>query len=155
MIIRFLADYLVIIVVIIGAGSLLWFVRDGRYQTYVRLLMMGLTALLIARLLALVYQPDEVRPFIEQGVAAKASYLNNPGFPSDHVLFVTVIAIMVWVATKRTGLYGLLLVLSAGVAIGRVLALVHTPLDVAGGMLVALLAGVIWYPKQLIRPKAK
>jgi membrane-associated phospholipid phosphatase len=151
--IKFLADYLVIIIVLIGVSSLLIYVRKDRYQTYLRIIMMGLTALLIAKVLSLVFQPDGARPFLELKQAAKASFLNNPGFPSDHALFVMFITIAVWVATKRKLLSLMLLIMSIGVAVGRVLALVHTPLDVTGGFAVAFIAGLLWYGPELFSSK--
>ena len=106
--------------------------------------MAGLTAFLVAKLLATLYQPTGERPFQLLGVAPGAAYLDNPGFPSDHALFVTAIMLAVWFETKSKVLTGILAVFVVLVCIGRVLALVHTPLDVAGGILVACI-GAAWY----------
>lgn len=149
-VIKFIADYLVIIIVIVGGLVVLFMTpKVGRYQRFVRVLMMGLTALLLARLITLVFHPDELRPFAVEGKSALAAYLNNPGFPSDHMLFVTTITLAVWVATKHVGMTIALLVGSLIVGVGRVLALVHTPLDVIGGLVIAIVAALIWYPKAL------
>src|SRR5215213_10623243 len=147
--IKFIADYLVVLIALIGAGCLLFDVRSDRYQVYARVGMMGLTALLLAKVTTLVFHPDEVRPFISSNTQPLAAYLNNPGFPSDHVLFVVVITAAVWVATKRRSVSALLLTLSVLVAVGRVVALVHTPLDVTGGAVIASVAVVLWYPRAL------
>lgn len=111
--------------------------------------MAGLTALLAAKIVASFYQPDAARPFIEMGVAAKAAYLDNAGFPSDHVLFSAAIAYAVWFETKRKNVASLLFVLVAIIALGRVVALVHSPLDVVGGFIFASF-GALWY---LTKPK--
>lgn len=145
MLVRIIADGLVIPVVLLGAVSLLCFVPKGsRLQSYSRILMAGLTAYLTAKLLGSIYQPGLARPFEQLGVEAGASFLNNPGFPSDHVLFCTAISLAVWFETRRRKLAGILFGMTLLVALGRVLALVHTPLDVLGGFIIAF-AGVPWY----------
>ena len=143
--IQLIADGAVIPVVLIGAYALIAKVPSkGRYAAYCRILMAGLTAFLLAKLLATLYQPTGERPFQILGVAPGAAYLDNPGFPSDHALFVTAIALAVWFETKSRILTSILAVLVVLVCVGRVLALVHTPLDVIGGILVACI-GAGWY----------
>lgn len=78
------------------------------------------------------------------GLHPGASYLDNPGFPSDHTLFVTAIALAVWFETTYRKLAVGLFLLVIVVAVGRVLALVHTPLDVSAGIVIALIGG-LWY----------
>lgn len=148
-IIELLADGAVVPIVLIAGYALLFKVPKGkRYEAYCRIFMAGLTAYLVAKLLASVYQPSGERPFEILGVAPGASYLNNPGFPSDHALFTAFLTLAVWFETRRKRLTLLLAVLTLLVCVGRVLALVHTPLDVIGGLLVACV-GALWY----VRPK--
>lgn len=147
--IRIMADGLVVPVVIIAAWALLARLpKKVRFERIARGVVTGLVALLLAKILSLFYQEGE-RPFVELGVQAKAAYLNNPGFPSDHVLFVFCITLVVWAATKDKKISLTLLVLSILVALGRVLALVHTPLDVAGGIFCAVVAASAVYGRQL------
>jgi undecaprenyl-diphosphatase len=144
-IIEFLADGAVVPIVLIAGYALLFKVpRAGRFQAYCRILMAGLTAYLIAKLLGSVYQPSGERPFEILGVDPGASYLNNPGFPSDHALFTAFLTLAVWFETRKKGLALILVTLTILVCVGRVLALVHTPLDVIGGLVVASL-GALWY----------
>ncbi len=143
--IRLIADGAVIPVILIGIYALIYKVPSGnRYEAYCRILMAGLTALLLAKLMATLYQPIGERPFELLGVAPGAAYLNNPGFPSDHALFVTAITLAVWFETRSRILTTILVTLVVLVCVGRVLALVHTPIDVIGGILVAV-AGAGWY----------
>lgn len=145
LLIKFAADGLVVVIVLIGAGVLLMKTPKGaRLETYSVVLMAGLTAYLCATLIASIYQPEAARPFQQLGVDAGAAYLDNPGFPSDHTLFCMAIVLAVWFGTKMKKTAALLLVLTLIVAIGRVLALVHTPLDVVGGIIIAL-TGLPWY----------
>lgn len=144
-IIRIIADGFVVPVVLLGGFALLFRVnKNKRIEVYCRVLLAGLTAYLIAKLLASVYQPSHLRPFELMDTAAKASYLNNPGFPSDHALFVWAITFAVWFETNARKLAYVLVVFSLLVCVGRVLALVHTPLDVLGGFVIALV-GAGWY----------
>jgi len=143
--IHLIADGAVIPVALIGAYALIAKIpMNKKYEAYCRILMAGLTAFLVAKLLATLYQPAAERPFQLAGVAPGAAYLDNPGFPSDHALFVTAITLAVWFETKSKILTIILAILVVTVCVGRVLALVHTPLDVIGGIIVALV-GAGWY----------
>lgn len=144
-IIRLIADVAVIPVVLIAAWALVFKIPKGqRYKAYCRILMAGLTAYLLAKFVASVYQPSTLRPFQELGLDPGAFYLNNPGFPSDHALFVTAIACAVWFETRLKKTSIVLFTLVALICLGRVLAHVHTPLDVIGGVGIALI-GALWY----------
>jgi len=151
--IRFIADGAVVLVILIGAYTLLFKVpKGGRFEAYSRILMAGLTSYLVAKFVASIYQPSLERPFELMGVEAGALYLNNPGFPSDHALFVAAITAAVWFETKRKKTTIVLLVLVALICIGRVVALVHTPLDVIGGLVIGLI-GAVWYVQKPVEKK--
>ena len=144
-IIRIAADGAMIPIILIGAYALVFKVPKGqRLQAYSRILLAGLTTYLLAKLIGSVYQPEALRPFEVAGTSAGASFLNNPGFPSDHILFATAITCAVWFETKQKLLTWLLVDLVVIVAVGRVLARVHTPIDVIGGAVIALI-GSLWY----------
>ena len=144
---RFIADGLLIIILVVSGGLTLWAIRRDSSRYLPVIIMAGLSALLAGKLMSLVYQPDAARPFIEAGVAAGASYVNNPGFPSDHALLGTIAVITLWAVSPRyrsvAYVLGLLVIV---MCIGRVVALVHTPLDVIGGAVAAII-GSLWYKK--------
>lgn len=145
MVIKIIADGLVVPIVLLAAWALLFKIPTGhRYKAYCRILLAGLTAYLFAKLIGSVYQPELQRPFELLGVEARASFMNNPGFPSDHVLFCTAITLAVWFETRHKLITGLLVAATILVAVGRVVALVHTPLDVIGAVFIAC-TGVLWY----------
>lgn len=158
--IRLIADGAVLPVILLATFALLVYVPKGkRLESYSRVLVAGLTAYLLAKLLGAVYQPTEMRPFELLGVTAGASYLNNPGFPSDHALFTAFLTLAVWFETGRKKLSIVLAVLTLLVCTGRILALVHTPLDVIGGVMVACI-GSLWFLEDYrktaaVRQKAK
>lgn len=141
---KLIADGLVILVVIIGAATYLLSVTHDRYQQYTRAFMAGLTAYAIGRIASLFYIQTE-RPFVLLGVEPRAAYLDNPGFPSDHVLFVVTITLIVWATTRNAKATIVLALLCVAVAIGRVYALVHSVADVIGGAVAAALGVAIWY----------
>ena len=143
--IRIIADGAVIPIILIGAYALVFKIPKGqRLKAYSRILVAGLTTYLLAKLIGAIYQPSSERPFEILGTVAGASFLNNPGFPSDHTLFITAITCAVWFETKQKIFTIILASLVVVVCIGRVLALVHTPSDVIGGVVIALI-GSLWY----------
>ncbi len=144
-IVRIIADGAVLPVILIGSYMLVFKIPRGhRFEAYSRILMAGLTAYLIAKIIGSIYQPSIERPFELLGVPAGASFLNNPGFPSDHALFVTAITCAVWFETRHKAVSLTLVGLTLTVGVGRVLALVHTPIDVIFGVLIGLI-GSLWY----------
>lgn len=147
---RLIADGAIIPIILIGSFLLVFKVPKGhRYEAYCRILMAGLTAYLLAKLVASIYQPSLERPFEVLGVQAGALFLNNPGFPSDHTLFAAALTLAVWFETKFKRMALVLAGLTILVCIGRVVALVHTPMDVIFGVIFALL-GSFWY---FLRPR--
>jgi membrane-associated phospholipid phosphatase len=142
--VRLLADGTLIAVVAIAGYALTVHVpKSQRIEVYCRVLMAGLTAYLFAKLIGSVFQPVGERPFQAMGTAAGALYLQNGGFPSDHALFASFLTLAVWFETRRKRLALVLAVLTVLMGIGRVLALVHTPLDIIGGVGIAFI-GALW-----------
>ncbi|TAL14708.1 phosphatase PAP2 family protein [Patescibacteria group bacterium] len=143
--IHIIADGSLIPVVLIGAYMLIFKIPKGhRFEAYCRVLMAGLTAYLLAQLIASIYQPEAARPFELLGTQAGALFLNNPGFPSDHTLFATAITCAVWFETRNKLATLILALLVIVICVGRVVALVHTPTDVIGGVIIGLI-GSLWY----------
>lgn len=145
LLVKLLADGLLVVLLgVAGLALLFWTSKKTKLTVYPYVIMAGLTSLLVGKLMSLVYQPATLRPFLEQGVSAGAAYIDNPGFPSDHVLLATIVALTVVVLVKKRWLAIGLTIAVAAIGIGRILALVHTPLDVLGGV-VAGLSGGLWY----------
>lgn len=151
--IRFIADWLVIPIVLVGGLVMITLPRKMWREYWFKAVLTGLLALLLAKFASLFYQSE--RPFVELGVQAKAAYLPNPGFPSDHALLITTVTLVVWATTKKVWLSLLLAALCVVVMVGRVVALVHTPADVIGGLACSLIAATIVYRKSLFTLKNK
>ncbi len=145
LLIRILADGTMVPIVLIAIYALVFKINNNkRIESYTRILVAGLTTYLLAKLISVIFQPAIERPFEALGTTAGASFLNNPGFPSDHMLFATAIVCAVWFETKNKRISLILAGLTILVGLGRVLALVHTPVDIIGGIIIALV-GSIWY----------
>lgn len=143
---RLVADGTLILIVVVSAPIILLWLRKGTWTKLPILIMVGLTSLLVGKVMSLLYQPAFARPFLELGTQPGAAYIDNPGFPSDHALLATVAVIAVYVATRNKPLLVMLAAIVIVMGVGRILALVHTPLDVAAGI-IAGISGSIWYKK--------
>lgn len=143
---RLIADGTLIAILAIAAPLILLSLRGKWWRNMPVLVMAGLTSLLAGKLLSLLYQPTVARPFLALGVDPGAAYIDNPGFPSDHALLATVAVVAVYAVTRRRWVGGLLAVMVIVMCIGRVIALVHTPLDVIAGVMAGLV-GIVWYKK--------
>lgn len=144
-VVQIIADTLVLPLVAVATLALLmWVPNAQKFTTYSRMLLAGLTSYLVAKLMATAWQPNVQRPFEIMGLEPGASYLDNPGFPSDHTLFVWVIVFAVWFGVRKPWFVIMCALVAALVSIGRVLALVHAPIDVVGGFVAAAI-GALWY----------
>lgn len=151
--IALLADGLIFVIALVGGIVLFMWTPRPKLETYKIAAVAGLTSLLAGKLMSLLYQPSGGRPFEQAGGSAGAAYIDNPGFPSDHALFATVIVLAVYALTGKKWVSLILALAVIVMCVGRVLALVHTPLDVAGGILAGVIGGFWYIPLILSRSK--
>ena len=143
--VRLIADGTIILITILALYAFIFMVPRVRWWFWaLRIVAAGLTTYAAAKLAGFLYQPETMRPFEKLGVEPGAAYLNNPGFPSDHALFAMFLTLAVWYSTRSKWLASVMLTLTVAMGVGRVFALVHTPTDVVGGFVIALI-GVLWY----------
>jgi undecaprenyl-diphosphatase len=83
----------------------------------------------------------DTRPFVTQHIAPLFPHASDNGFPSDHTAVTMLVGFCVLVVSRRWGLALLALSLLAGVA--RVLAHVHSPLDIAGAVVIGASAAAV------------
>ena len=144
-VIRLIADGSVVLIALLSLYAFVFLIPRKNWKFWApRIVAAGLTSYLAAKVAAILYQPETMRPFEKLGVEPGAAYLNNPGFPSDHALFAMFLVLAVWYSTRNIWLSIMLLAMTVVMGVGRVLALVHTPVDVIGGFLLAFV-GIIWY----------
>lgn len=98
----------------------------------------GLAGLgLIALAGALFYDP---RPFVAQHIHPLFAHAADNGFPSDHAVLTMFLAVCVLFCSRPWGI--VLAVNAVLVGTARVLAHVHSPLDIAAGFVIGAVAGV-------------
>lgn len=141
----FCAKYLIFILVLVV--FLIWLKAAAkiRWQFAAAVVLAGVTAFALSKIIgALYYHP---RPFMVQNIQPLISHGYDNGFPSDHTLLAMTLSTVVYYYRRRlaAGLFGLTLL----VGIGRVLAHVHSPLDILGGLILGAFAG--WAGYQLAK----
>jgi len=131
--VRFINTNGVFILVII-AVIYLWFIKkeqDEAVRVVLSVLIASVFALVIKELFGI------PRPFMVNHKEAMAGFATYSSFPSIHTVIAFSAATTVAFQGKR---FGLILVVIAGVlALGRVLANVHYPIDIMAGIMIGIL----------------
>ncbi len=135
----FAAKYLFLVLPVIG---FIWFIRlpvRAKKEVLVLGLITGALALVLGRLVALFY--FDPRPFVARHFTPLIPHEPDNGFPSDHTLLSSAIAMTVFLRNRRIGAVLWLLVLL--VAAGRIGSGLHSPIDVAGSIVFSIIAGLV------------
>lgn len=132
----FCAKYLFLTVVLLA--GIFFLKQDRAAQKY--MLVFGAFSLSLTLILATIagwifYDP---RPFVSGHFIPLIAHAADNGFPSDHTLLTSAIACFIFVFQRRLGC--LLLILAVVVGGARVAAGIHSPIDVAGSILISILA---------------
>lgn len=88
------------------------------------------------------YFYDDPRPFVVGHFAPLVAHAADNGFPSDHTLLVSALALVGMYWDTRLGI--VLWAIAILVAIARVYVGLHHPLDVIASMGFALIAATVW-----------
>lgn len=122
--------------------------RRAAIRFSVAFILAGVVALLLVKLFGeFFYNP---RPFITEGIVPLVTQGNDNGFPSEHTtLAMTLTSLLFFYGARKLALSSLAMTLTIGV--GRVLADVHSPIDIAGGLVVGTIAGYFgwWLAKRV------
>lgn len=122
----------------------LYFLRQPR-PLQIRIVLFGLCCALtsygIALLLGHIY--FDPRPFVEGHFTPLIPHDTENGFPSDHVLLVSVVAAVLTVFSKRLAVWAWLCVLL--IAVARVYVGVHHIVDVVASVLIAVIVTLLFY----------
>lgn len=140
-IIIFCAQYLFIFVIL--GLAIAWFQVDKstKVKFIVATILAGGIAFALSRIAGhLYYDP---RPFVTEHVKPLFSHTADNGFPSDHALLTGMLTAITYFYNKKVANFMLVLTLIIGVA--RVLAKVHSPLDIAGGWAFGIIGAVAGY----------
>lgn len=140
-IIVFCANYLLIFVVL-GTG-IAWLKVDKatKLRFAVAAIIGGIVALVLSRIAGHVY--FDPRPFVSRHVVPLIPHAADNGFPSDHALFTGMLTAITYFYSKKIASVMLLLTIAVGVA--RVLANVHSPLDILAAWILGTVGAVVGY----------
>src|SRR5205809_383729 len=104
-----------------------------------RSLFLGVPSLILSYILAFIagklyFDP---RPFASNHFKPLIAHVANNGFPSDHALLSFTLASIVFVFNKKWGI--VLFILGLFVSSARVVAGIHSPIDILGSFVISVL----------------
>lgn len=138
-IILFLASFLIWLM--FAGLVVLWFI-DGKIkkEQVVHALLASFIAFTVSQILKQLFHTS--RPFQIDGLGVMTLTIPNSfSFPSEHAAVAFALALTVWLHDKKVGI--IFIILAALVAIARVLANVHFPIDIIVGGIIGVLVGLI------------
>jgi len=140
-IIVFSASRLHVVVIVLAVV----FVAYASKHTRKRVLLLSLfslaASLILSRIVSQFYYSP--RPFVTDEIIPLIQHVADNGFPSDHMLLVSTITVVVLMYTRSLG--SILIVLSVLVGLGRVFSGVHHPVDILGSVIIAVIAVLVSY----------
>lgn len=140
-VIIFCAQYLYLIVGLVAGIYWLTLPKEQKLQMVVFGVIAAIIAFALAKIGAALY--FDPRPFVVQNIAPLYPHVADNGFPSDHTLLTAAIAVIVYSVSKKLGLA--LMVMAVIVGLARVLAHVHSPIDIIGSLAFAIAGGLSAY----------
>lgn len=96
------------------------------------------TAFILSRLVSWLY--FNPRPFVVGQFVPLVAHAADNGFPSDHTLLLSAVAMLFWRANRRVSVGLWILAVLVGAA--RVAAGVHHPIDILGSMAISIVVAV-------------
>lgn len=134
----FCAKYLLFVVALGLTVAWLRVGREAKKQFLVAAVLAGIIALVLSRIGGTLY--FDPRPFVTEHVKPLISHAADNGFPSDHALLTMTLTAVTYFFSKKIA--GVMLVLTILVGVARVLAKVHSPIDIAGGWLCGIIGAI-------------
>lgn len=135
------AKYLILLVVL-GLGTA-WLLskRHRKLHFIVSTVLAGIIAFAIARTLSHFIYSE--RPFVVEGIEPLVAHAADNGFPSDHALFAGTLTAITFFYNRKIALA--MAVLAVVIGSARVLAHVHSPLDIIVGLAVGVIGAMSGY----------
>lgn len=154
-IIIFCASYLVYVIIAVAVGIMAYLLYKREWKTVIW--FVGALAMSFIILKVVQYIHPGVRPFsVEKGVIQLIKHAPGISFPSDHTTITATIAFAMIFITRYKTTGWLLLLAAAIVGFARIVAGVHYPLDILGGLATGLIgAGIIGIIRVVVTPKEK
>jgi undecaprenyl-diphosphatase len=140
-IIIFSAKYLFLSVIFILGFVWLRANRTNKIRLTVATIIAGILAYGLMKVAgSLFYDP---RPFVTHHIKPLVSHGADNGFPSEHTVFTMTLSSIIYLYSRHLGAIALAITLVVGVS--RVLAHVHSPVDIAAGVVIGAVAGMAGY----------
>ncbi|HUY53438.1 MAG TPA: phosphatase PAP2 family protein [Candidatus Dormibacteraeota bacterium] len=140
-VIVFCAQYLYLII-IIGLGiSWIKTTKNQKTKFILVTIVAGIIAFIVSRIASRLYY--DPRPFVAQHVKPLITHAADNGFPSDHALLTMALTAVTYFFNKKIAAGMLILTVIVGIA--RILAKVHSPLDISTGWLIGVVGAVTGY----------
>lgn len=140
-IIVFCAQYLFLFVIAGICIAWLKTTKNLKVQFIAATILAGAIAYILSRIASKLYY--DPRPFVTEHVKPLIAHQTDNGFPSDHALLTGTLTAITYFFNKKIALGMLILTVIIGIA--RVLAKVHSPLDIGTGWLFGIIGAVIGY----------
>ncbi len=137
-VIIFGAKYLFVFVILGIIVAWLQVDREAKKRFIVATILAGVIAVILAKIASHLFY--DTRPFVSEHVKPLVSHPADNGFPSDHALFTMTLTAITYYFNKKIA--GVMLVLTIAVGLARVLAKVHSPLDIVGGWVFGIIGAV-------------
>jgi undecaprenyl-diphosphatase len=124
--------------------------KQAKIQFVIATILAGIFAVLLAKIAAkLYYYP---RPFVTEHVKPLISHPADNGFPSDHALLTMTLTAITYYFSRKIA--AIMLVFTILVGVARVLAKVHSPIDIAAGWAIGIVGAVAgYYAMRLLQKK--
>jgi undecaprenyl-diphosphatase len=137
--IKICAKYLVVVPVLVSIYIFWKLDKKSRKQMILIGIGGAVLSLVLAKLSSHLY--TDIRPQFKDGSIPLLAHGNDNGFPSDHTLLASFLALLAITYSKRTG-YGLLAV-ALIIGWARVAAHIHHAVDIAGSLVITAVAYAI------------
>ena len=133
------AQYLIFVVMAVAAVAGLLLRGSARWQLILRSVLAIVAMGILIEIASHAYH--DTRPFVAHHFRPYFSHPADNGFPSDHTVAASLIAVMFW--PYRRVLAPILFACAVLIGSARVVAGVHSPIDIIGGALIGVLAALI------------
>ncbi len=140
-IIVFCAQYLYLFVILVIVVAWLRIAKDKKAQFFAATILAGIIAFILSRVASRLYY--DPRPFVSEHVKPLFAHIADNGFPSDHALLTMTLTAAAYFYNKKAA--AVMLVLSIIIGVARVLAKVHSPLDIGSGWVFGITGSIAGY----------
>lgn len=142
-IIVFCAQYLFLLVILLELLAVMRLGKgtDEKVKFLVAIILAGVIAFILSRIASKVYY--DPRPFVSEHVKPLFAHAPDNGFPSDHALLTGTLTAIAYFYNRKYA--NMMLVPTLIIGAARVLAKVHSPLDIGGGWVFGIVGAFAAY----------